>query len=167
MKRPPKKPFSRMTPLEKTRFYIERSKKGWDTRRKKQINSTHHILENIGIVKGTKVDPKPRFEKLTRAELRQQLLQLQAEKEAAEAQLAEELITHGFVDTRNPEFLHSDGSIAVHPCKLRNVAEADRLRAALLLARRRSQATFDELARDMADFYDLPVKEVYTLFWSP
>jgi len=168
MSKPLKKPFSRMTPLEKTRFYVERAKKGWDTRRKKELTATHHILENVAIVKGKKPPKsKPKFERLTRAQLKQQLTKANAEKEEAERRLAEEMLTHGFVDTRNPEFLHGDGTIAVHPCRLRNVAEADRLRAALLKARNRSKATFDELARDMAEFYDLPVKEVYTLFWSP
>lgn len=76
----------------------------------------------------------------------------------------------GFVAGEDIENLHRDGSVAVYPSTLRHVPQKDfdsimqRLQKAGMVPTSRS---FQNEAEDIAEEYDVPIKEVYTLWLSP
>lgn len=97
---------------------------------------------------------------LTHDEMVVRIKQLEEEAEFLRAQAT-------FVPTRPKDFLRQDGTLAVQPSALRHIDQADDLYKALHKARRKSKIELDRLAHEMADFYDVDIREVYTLFYSP
>lgn len=147
------------------------AKKGWETRKRrilpKKIRKEETLVNNAKKVKGKKPNPRIETKGKTAKQLEKMLIKERKAREEAERRLNEEVATVGFVDARNPEFLHRDMTLAVHPCRLRHRPEAPDLRKALKDARKKGLIHLGQLAHDIADFYDLPIREVYTLYWSP
>lgn len=147
------------------------AKKGWITRKKrelpKKIRATENIVNNARKVKGKKPNPRIETKGKSVKQLEKMLAKERAAREAAEQRLEEEIATVGFVDTRSPEYLHRDFSIAAHPCRLRHLTEAPDLLETMRKARKKGEVHLGRIAHDIAEWYDVPIKEVYTLFWSP
>ena len=63
------------------------------------------------------------------------------------------------------ELLHKDGSIALEPSRLRHVEESKVLQN--FLKKHNNKGQLDWACNEIAGMYNIPLKEVYTLFYSP
>ena len=77
-----------------------------------------------------------------------------------------------FVPTRigQPEWLHRDGTLAVAPCRLRWLPEPEYSNLVKKLKRVKREGSaedFQDFADVIADFFDVDIREVYTLECSP
>jgi len=86
---------------------------------------------------------------------------IKREKERAERQFRD------FVSIAPIERLRYDGSISKYSSKLRKVPEVAELYDSLVTAYYDGDIDFDDFVFDMADYYDVDVEDVYTLFHSP
>lgn len=59
-----------------------------------------------------------------------------------------------------------NGKLARNPSRLRWLEEADDIIERLAMAREIGEDQFEELAYELAEDYQVPLHEVYTLFWS-
>lgn len=159
----------------KTKLELRRSraaKKGWATRRRKQ----EELVSNASI--GDEVS------RLKRELAREKAKTKNLEKE--QAKLARKQI-ETIQDFMNSEewvsdddwlMTRKDGSRAKHPSRLRLLPMADGERERLVelagfdpilngVKKLKNATGFYRHARKLSDFYDIPIREVYTLFWSP
>ncbi len=167
----PKKTKSAAKPKQ-SKTWLRRSKaskKGWEKRKEKaipaKIKRAETLIDNAKRAKGK--TPKPRKPNPRIGTSDKTVAQLKKRLAAAEKKLDELKPFEGWVDAKAPEWLHSDGSIAVKPSRLRHLKETNALRRLLKQAGKKSVNHLYELAVDMSEFYDLPLQEIYTLYWSP
>lgn len=164
----------RKTALQKRRTIA--AKKGWATRRLRALPAVARVerklTDNARIVVGKKPRKRPdRRRKGANPRIGEskdetiERLQREIAYERSERIALEE--TKNFVHTKKPEFLHEDWTLAVMPSRLRHRAETAEIRKALLKAEKRGEAFTEEFYRQIAEFYDVEVQEVYTLRWSP
>jgi hypothetical protein len=87
---------------------------------------------------------------------------------ALKAQLAAEQLTRGFVDSNEIEKLHKDMTIALMPSRLRHLGSVtDEMEKMLKRAHRKGERALRKQAKEYAAYFDVPLREVYTLFFSP
>jgi hypothetical protein len=173
-----KTPSKRKTTKKELR---RRALAGWNTRRRNLIAREQKLIETAAKV----LDKKPRKRKkpnpgITPEKLKEMLLEERAARERAEARIAEIYrrealmvdvaeLTRDWVPTRigHPEMLKSDMTLALHPSRLRHVEETLLLQEKLKEAKEKGEYEFIDMCDSMAAFYDIPIQEVYTLYWSP
>lgn len=83
----------------------------------------------------------------------------------------------GWVPAQEPEYTYSGkkganqfvkGAIALQPSRLRHLGrETDKLLTMLRKAARQGEDALDLVATEIAEAYDVPIREVYTLWYSP
>ncbi len=80
-----------------------------------------------------------------------------------------ERITADFVHDHDIVMLRKDNfAIAVEPSRLRHLgAVSDEMEKMLQRAAKRGERALKRQAQEYAEFFDVPVREVYTLFFSP
>jgi len=105
------------------------------------------------------------------ADTRAALAKMTKEREAFERELRhqEEIsrLTADFVPMYDMDRIRADGTIAVESCRLRHLSETDELRAALQRADDRGEDSLRDMAETIAELYNVPIREVYTLHFSP
>lgn len=112
-----------------------------------------------GLKRKLKIPPIP--EGLTVEELKWRLIE-------AETRLAMEILTRGFVDTYEIEMLRQNMAIAVMPSRLRHLGTVtDEMEKMLKRAARKGKRALRKQAKEYAEYFDVPLREVYTLFFSP
>lgn len=172
-KKRPKKRVKKPSQAELTR----RAKRGWVTRRKNQISRNTTLLRNVSRnipeEKRLKVKPKRITKKQLSAQLKQaKELLAQQEEEIARAKeiLRIDALTASWVDAVEPEFLHANGTLALYPSRAREqflgiVSQQiwDQLHEAIQIG----DFEFDRRCYEVADVLNLPVREIYTLYYSP
>ena len=130
------------------------ARKGWKTKIRNRIEATHQFRPS-----NPRITDIP--ENLTVEELRWRLLE-------AQSLLAMEVLTRGFVDALEVEKLHKNMTIAVMPSRLRHMgALTDVMEKELKKANRKGEVALKKKAREYAEWFDVPLREVYTLFISP
>ncbi len=140
------------------------SKKAWKTRKDSAIRVK--IVEAAGApIRGLKVEIP---EGLTYKQLEAMLRESERRRLGVEAQLAAEILTRDFVDSEDVERLHKDMTIALMPSRLRHMgAVTDEMEKMLKKARHKGERALRKQAKEYASFFNVPLREVYTLFFSP
>jgi tRNA A22 N-methylase len=141
----------------RTKEQIRRStaaKKGWQTRRVRLLEDAQVAVE---IVKAKK---KPTAKK--KASAKKTVKELNAIIADLRKQIAEK-----WVPSSEDHMLHRDGTVAQQPCTLRHLKEAPTLIAALKSAERKGPRELRNVATYIAELYNVPVQEAYTLLFSP
>ena len=160
------------------------AKKGWVTRKKrilpKKIARAKKLIINAQIALGKK--PNPRIGNTKKKSVRQlEEMNQAAEEKIVELQriISDNALTEGWVFAEDARMLREDFTIALEPCRLRHIGETEKLKRILNQA---SGGNFGVAAMDllkfdrrrlaiaaqkMAEYYDIPLREVYTLFYSP
>lgn len=133
------------------------AKRGAKTKLRKRIEDANGFRSPI--IRGLQIEPIP--DNLTMEQLRWRLLETQA-------RLAMEVLTRGFVDSQDIERLHKDMTLALMPSRLRHMgALTDEMEKALKRAARKGKRALRKQAKEYAMYFDVPLREVYTLFMSP
>ncbi len=153
---------------------------GWDTRRRNLIEREEKLIDTAVLVTGKKRKRK-RLDnsRITPDKLKEMLLQERSERERLEAYIADRAEvaasqmdaiekTYDWLPTRfgSPERLHRDMTLALHPSRLRHLDEAPELFEKLDAAKKKGEYYFIDMCDSMAEFYSVPLAEVYTLFFS-
>lgn len=83
--------------------------------------------------------------------------------------IAAERETQGFVDYHDLTMLRRDNfAIAMQPSRLRHLGDVtDEMLAMLKRAEVKGERALRKQAREYAHFFEVPLREVYTLFFSP
>jgi hypothetical protein len=163
-----------------------RAKKGWETRRKnteldrqvrKNKNARNVLAAVAKPVKGKKRKPpktpapakKPKkTPKLTNREKDAEIERLKSENAALETKLSQMIDTSTWVPAVEIEYLRRDGSIALHSSGARHLGElTDEILKDLKRARKAGEYALRFAATQWSDRLDLPLREIYTLFYSP
>jgi hypothetical protein len=143
------------------------ARKGWRKRKLKElpakIRREQKLLANAAVITGKKSNP--RIE--TRGKTVKQLEKLLKASEKKRKKLEQQLATSEYVDSRPLSLLKRDMTIAVEPSALRHLDERDTLLKVLKNSKKAGQIIFDKKAAEIAELYDIPIREVYTLYWSP
>jgi len=154
------------------REFIRRSKaakKGWVTRRakqtlKKSASNQKKKIQNaqLGVSKRKRrVIPALDLSWKSREELEEIVRKQRIEIERYE-------LTKDWVDAMPPEYLHHDGTIAVQPSRARHLgAVTTEARRILRSAWKKGENAFHRAAVVIAEQLELPVREIYTLHYSP
>lgn len=138
------------------------SKAGWRDRTKAGIkerlaNAESSPIHGLGKPKVKHTDTKG-----------MSLEELEYRLKVVEATLAMEIHTRGWVDSNEIENLHKDMTIALMPSRLRHLGPlTDAMERMLKKAFKKGKRALRKQAREYAEFFDVPLREVYTLFFSP
>lgn len=172
-----KKKKKKLTAKQEFKKRSEAAKLGHLRRRVKEmpakIRVAEKLADNARIVVGKKPRKrpdkrrKPYRRRLAGETLEQENERLRRELAYAETERIALEETRHFVHTRKPEYLREDWTLAVLPSRLRHRAETEEIRKELKKAHRRGKEPFEESIRKIAEFYDVDVREVYTLWESP
>ncbi len=77
-------------------------------------------------------------------------------------------MTMGWVDDLEISKLRKNMSIAIEPSRLRHLGTVtDEMEKLLNRAARKGDRALRKKAKEFAEYFDVPVREVYTLFFSP
>lgn len=185
----PRKPKAWKTPVavERSAEWLRRSKasrKGWQKRKKrelpKKISREQKLSDNAKVIRG-KSNPRieNEFAGKTVKQLQKMYHEAKRDREFAEEKLRVEIMTKDWVPTHEKSMLRENYSIALEPSRLRHNVDTEELKQKLNDAsggnfgvqamdltrgqRRRLRRTAEEIAEN----YDVSVREVYTLFYSP
>jgi len=189
----PKKPKKWSSPktVERTEEFLKRSaasRKGWIKRHKrelpKKIKRERKLVENAKLANpriGRILSDKSKItkEKLTVKQLKRELEQVIAGRERAEEKLRQEMMTKGWVPTSETRYLRENYTIALEPSRLRHNVDTMNLKkqledasggnfgvAAMDLSKR-NRRNLRAAAEKIAENYEVDIREVYTLFYSP
>ena len=141
----------------RTKEQIRRSKaakKGWQTRRVRLLEDAQIAVQVVKAKKKTTAKSK--------ASAKKTIKELNAIIADLKKQIAEK-----WVPSSEDHMLHRDGTVAQYPSNLRHLKEAPTLIEALKNAERKSPAALRNVAMYIAELYDVPMQEVYTLLFSP
>ena len=72
-----------------------------------------------------------------------------------------------WVEAVSPEWRHDNGTIALQPSRLRHLPETPALLKILETADKKGVRALEKQAKELARLYEVSLKEVYTLFFSP
>lgn len=154
--------FGTLAEYQKWKKRSDASKAGWRERTKEGIkkrlaNAESGPIHGLGKPKVKHTDTKG----MSLDELEQRL-------KVVEATLAMEIATRGWVDSNEIEKLHQDMTIALMPSRLRHLGPlTDAMLRMLKKASKKGKRALRKQAREYAEFFDVPLREVYTLFFSP
>lgn len=190
-KRRPKQGKVRLTKSQEREKRSKAAIKGWRTRRRNELRAqvekldskigtgkrqTREVLSRLPPKKRKKAEkevaakPKKPRKKLsasaTKKELLERINQLEKENQEtrAEVELARLRVTYLTDWVHIPGWTREDGTTALNYSSLRERPEANELWRKLDAAN--LEGMLDYEAEQMAVFYDVPVREVYTLFYS-
>lgn len=160
----PTKPKKKRTPKQRS----ESAKKGWITRRrnikneKRKSRNLKKIVENLKPALRKKLTPKKKRKKET------ELQRLRRENKELKKKLGPVDEFSDWVDVLPIQYLRRDGSIAIEQCWLRHLGHTtDQLILNLKAAASEGDFELDMECQMIADEFDVPLHEVYTLFFSP
>lgn len=137
------------------------SKLAWKVRKQTQMMQRIDRANTAPIhgLKRPKLPPVPAG--LTPEELHWRMVE-------AEARLAMEILTRGFVDDMELSKLRKNMAIALEPSRLRHLgAVTDEMEKMLKRASRKGKRALRKQAKQYAEYFDVSLREVYTLFFSP
>ncbi len=142
----------------------KKSNAGIGPRRRKRVSE---VLDNF-------LSP-PRLETKgkTKRELAAMLAESERRREYLEEDMRVRIETEDFVDVLGPQWLHEDFSIAVQDSRVRHTpfaAEALKLmRGAVRKGKtaREKEIGLKNAAYWLADYLDVPLREIFTLYYSP
>ncbi len=102
------------------------------------------------------------------ADERKRISKLRADAQAQNQAIIEQMTAH-FVPTRvtQPEWLHQNMTLALYPSRLRWHKDSMTLRELMYDAERKGDHALEILADRIAEAYNVPIQEVYTLHMSP
>ncbi len=136
------------------------SKKVWRERKQSALRSKIEAVDTSTPIRG--------LDGLTVKQLEAKLAESERRRMGVEAQLAAEILTRGFVDSEDVEKLHKDMTIALMPSRLRHMgAVTDEMEKMLKKAHKKGERALRKQAKEYASFFAVPLREVYTLFFSP
>jgi hypothetical protein len=146
------------------------SKEGWRGRTKKaiakQINAGEAGLANMASIRGLDGRPLAIPKRVKTKGL--SLAQLEEKLREVETLLVGEILTRGWVDSQDVENLHKDMTVALMPSRLRHLGPlTEAMQRMLNKAFKKGKRALRKQAREYAEFFDVPLREVYTLFFSP
>ena len=159
----------------------ERAKRGWITRRQNKadalkISNAARLVRNaLKGVKGKKNKKKviaelpklPKKKKLKKRGVKRTVEELEALLDLRDKQLEVLQLTKDWEHAMPPEYLHPDGTIALYPCRARHWGPiADEMKRMMRKAKKKSETEFDRTVAFLAGFYNMPMREVYTLWFS-
>lgn len=75
------------------------------------------------------------------------------------------ILTRDWVNALDDEWLHPDGSIALQMSRARHLPETQEARDRMMQAN--LEGRLDEEINEIAGWLDLPIREIYTLWFSP
>ncbi len=131
-------------------------------------NVSHILLEQM-------LPERPRIVTAgkTVKQLREMLEESERKRKYLEGEMQAQIETQDFVDIRGPEWLREDFSIAMQDSRLRhNIFGKEALnvmREAVAEAKtpRQKEQALKDAADYLADYLDVPLREIYTLYYSP
>jgi len=158
------------------RDYTASSKKGWITRRKNK--RAEKLGEEAAYLGRKKPFTQEQFDILWKQ--KNQLERKIAEVIAQKVTQPEESGGIMWYNAHPIEYLHKDGTIAAQPSILRHYEKVKKIERQIktlfgqFKPKRRAGRTDEEIsesvlygAQDIADFYGVDVREVFTLYYSP
>jgi hypothetical protein len=89
------------------------------------------------------------------------------ENASLKKQLEQQRFFDSLVDVLPLEWLHEDMSIALYPSSLRHHEDTQHIRGILKIAESKGKKELRRAARIIANSYEVPLREVYTLHLSP
>jgi hypothetical protein len=154
--------FATLAEYRKWKKRSDASKAGWRGRTKEGIRERLTNAESVPIRGLGK--PKVKYTNTKGMTLEQ----LEHRLAVVEATLAMEVHTRGWVHSQEAEDLHKDMTIALMPSRLRHLGPlTDAMERMLKKAFKKGKRALRKQAREYAEFFDVPLREVYTLFFSP
>lgn len=145
------------------------AKKGWRKRRKAGTSQKKAIANVNKKLRKSKKELSPELRKLIPTKKEIDALSLEDMKKLVVKQakrLAGVIDTDDWVDAMPEEYLNRDRTVALMPSRARHMGvDTDIMYDALNDAY--GTELFDGLAYEFAEEFDLPVQEIYTLFFSP
>ncbi len=143
--------------IAKTKKKVTNARKGIT---KKRGNEIAKQLKKLGPLGKAKTNPRisPKKKRKTVKELETELAIAQQELKFIEE-------TGGWVDAMPLELIRKDGSIALEPSSARVHPDADTMWRVLKKADKQSK--LDIAAQQLALEYNIPIREIYTLYYSP
>ena len=150
-----------------------KTKKAWEAYKKRSASATKAHKDKVARIAAAKryVEvnvPKPPIRGLKETD--KQFIKRQNEHfQALMNYIAAERETQDFVDYHDLTMLRRDNfAIAMQPSRLRHLGVVtDEMLAMLRRAEQKGQRALRKQAREYAHFFEVPLREVYTLFFSP
>lgn len=147
------------------------SKKGWETRRKKQlfkkeISKQTTLIRNAkkGVKKKKVISALPKIQKKKKANVEE----LESIIDLQRQQIEILTLTKDWVHAMPPEFLHKNGTIALYPSRARHYGKlTDEMMRILRKANKKGNSEFNRAVSFLAGHFNLPMREIYTLWYSP
>lgn len=155
-----------------TKEWLRRSraaKKGWASRKQKKVLSkklsdTQKKLRNAQL--GLPKKQRKRIPKILASKRSIEELEEILRRKDEEIRILKK--TRNWVNAMPDELLHSDGTIALQPSRARHRGKLTEMAIRRMkLAMKKGEHVFDRTVRQLADFFQLPVREIYTLHYSP
>lgn len=147
------------------------SKKAWRERKSSALRVKIDEARQPRPIRGLKPSaiPTPIIpDGLTVKQLEKLLQESERRRIAAEAQLAAEILTRDFVDSEELAKLRRNMAIALEPSRLRHLGVVtDEMERMLEKAGKKGKRALRKQAKEYAEYFDVPIREVYTLFFSP
>lgn len=141
------------------------AKRGWVTRRQKQ-NLVQEVKKKSAQINNAKkaAGKKPKRTH-TKGKTVKELKEIIKKKDE---QIELILSTREWVNALPDEFLKKDGTIALEPTMLRHLGKlTDEILKVLKSAKKKGEQFFNQMVNLVADQLQVPVREVYTLWYSP
>jgi hypothetical protein len=133
------------------------SRKSWKERKMRDLR-----------LQAEKLNPRIGTSRKTKAELIAIIEKQRLALVERDAKAAMELLTQGWVDSEDIERLRKNMAIAVMPSRLRHLGTVtDEMEKMLKRASKKGERALRKLAKQYAAYFDVPLREVYTLFFSP
>jgi len=151
------------------------SKKGWITRRKKQsikreISKQSTLVRNAkrGVKSKKVISELPKIPRKKRSKKKQTIDELEAIIDLQRQQIEILKLTKGWVHAMPPEYLHKDGTIALQPSRARHFGKLTNEALKMMRkAHKKGDSEFNQIVSFLAGHFNLPMREIYTLWYSP
>ncbi len=107
--------------------------------------------------------------KMTVKELQDHIAYMTSLEHVTRAELYGEILTRGFVHSSEPEMLRKDNlAIAMQPSRLRHMGEVtEYMLKQMQKAAKKGVRALRKQVNEYAAYFEVPLREVYTLFYSP
>ena len=161
-----------MSKKRKSKAFIRRSKaskKGWATRRKNAAKAGITVID-LGKHRKHLAGLTVKQAKKKVAALKQGLKSKQFKKKSKRDKATIKYITElfeSFVTDASPAEIRADGSIAHSMSRLRMLSANEKDKLWQEMQVKEGEEDFDLYMYDIADQYEVEVREVYTFFFSP
>lgn len=141
------------------------AKRGWATRRKKselikEIGKKQLIEQNVKRA----VEKKPKLKRLKKK--KRSVAELEALLAKKEKEIKVVMSTANWVDAMPTEYLKEDGTVALMPSRLRHLGKQTKL-ILKTLRKADKNGVLSEIVNELAGVLNVPIREIYTLWFSP